>query len=125
MTNNSSSHPNVTNILRYVEAYGLLFVCFFTGVWIIESLRTNIFDIGTLVNVNPDVVYFLYSWGSYFLYAPFLILIVILEDFINTAAKTGHLPRGARIILLVIGGIGLVSVLITVVLSLLHLRPSL
>lgn len=111
--------------MRYAAAYGLLFVCFFAGVWIIESLRTNIFDVGTLLKADEQLVYFLYSWGSYFLYAPFLILIVILEAHINTTARTGQLTRGARIIILVEAGIGLVSILITIVLSLLRLRPSL
>lgn len=125
MANKNSAHPQVGNFLRYAAAYGLLFVCFFAGVWIIESLRTNIFDVGTLLKADEQLVYFLYSWGSYFLYAPFLILIVILEAHINTTARTGQLTRGARIIILVEAGIGLVSILITIVLSLLRLRPSL
>ena len=125
MANKNTAHPKVVNFLRYAAAYGLLFVCFFAGVWIIESLRTNIFDIGALLKADEQLVYLLYSWGSYFLYAPFLILVVILEAHINTAARTGQLSRSARVIILVEGGIGLVSVLITVVLSLLHLRPSL
>jgi hypothetical protein len=125
MTIDILSHPKLLKYLRYGAAYGLLFACFFAGIWIVEGLRTNVFDISTLLRADPKLVYFLYSWGSYFLYAPFLLLIVILEGYLNTAAKTGQVLKRARNVILIEGGIGLVSVLITVVLSLLHLRPPL
>ena len=125
MTVSFLSHPKLLKTLRYTTAYGLLFACFFAGIWVIESLRTNVFDIGVLLKINPQVISFLYSWGSYLFYVPFLLLIVYLESYLNTAAKTGQVLHRARNVILIEGGIGLGSVLITVVLSLLHLRPPL
>ena len=119
------SHPKLLKTLRYGAAYGLLFVYFFAGIWIIESLRTNVLDITTLLKVDPKVVYFLYSWGSYAFYAPFLLIMVVLESYMNTAAKTGQVLHRAWKVISIEGGIGLVSVLITLVLSLLNLRTSL
>ena len=112
--------------LRYSAAYGLLFACFFAGIWIIESLRTNVFDITVLLKLNPQGDFFPVFLGQllYFM-LPFLLLIVFLEGYLNTAAKTGQVLHRARKVILIEGGIGLVSVLITVVLSLLHLRPPL
>jgi hypothetical protein len=120
-----STHPTLLKYLRYGGAYGLLFAYFFAGIWIIESLRTNVLDITTLLKASPQLVYFLYSWGSYFLYAPFLLIMVVLEAYMNTAAKTGQVLRRARKVILVEGAIGLVSVLITLVLTLLNLRTLL
>jgi hypothetical protein len=120
-----NSHPTILKYLRYGAAYGLLCASFVAGIWIIESLRTNVFDISVLLRANPKVTSFLYSWGSYFFYAPFLLLIVVLENYLNTAAKTGQVLHRARLVFFIEGGIGLASVLITVVMSLFHLRPPL
>lgn len=120
-----SSHPKLLKYLRYGAAYGVLIVCFFAGIWIIESLRTNVFDISVLLKVEPRIISFLYSWGSYIFYAPFLLVIVILESYLNTAAQTGQVLHRAKKIIFVEGGIGVVSVLITIILSLLDLRPPL
>ena len=125
MTIDIQSHPKLLKNLRYAAAYGLLFACFFAGIWIIESLRTNVFDFSVLFKANPQLISFLYSWGSYVFYVPFLLTIVFLESYLNNAAKTGQVLHSARKVILIEGGIGLVSVLITVGLSLLKLRPPL
>ena len=125
MTIDLLSHPKLLKYLRYGTAYGLLFVYFFAGIWIIESLRTNVFDLSVLFKANPQVISFLYSWGSYAFYVPLLMTLVFLESYLNNAAKTGQVLRRARKVILIEGGIGLVSVLITVGLSLLKLRPPL
>ena len=125
MINNILSHPKLLKTLRYTAAYGLLFACFFAGLWVIESLRTNVFDISVLLQANPQLISFLYSWGSIAFYLPFLLTIVFLESYLNRAAKNGQVLHSARNIILIEGGIGLVSVLITVGMSLLKLRPPL
>ena len=124
MTIDLSSHPILLKYLRYGAAYGLLFTCFFAGLWIVESLRTNVLDISTLLRVDPQIAHFLYTWGSYLLYVPFLLLIVALEGYLNNAAKTGQVLRCARNVILIEGGIGLASVLITYIFSLLHLSSA-
>ena len=120
-----NAHPTLLKYVRYGTAYGLLFAVFFAGIWIIESLRTNVFDITVLLKASPQIIGFLYSWGSYIFYVPFLLMMVVLEGYMNTAVRTGQVLQRAKTVILIEGGIGLVSVLITVVLSLLNLRPPL
>ena len=107
------SNPRVLKTLRYTGAYLLLIVCAGFGLVIIEWTRTNILDFLTLLKANPDWIYLAYSWGTYILYLPYILLITILEPYVNKAAKDGRVLIAVRNMLLIEGSIGLVSFLLT------------
>ena len=107
------SHPRLQKYIRYLAAYLLLAVFFVAGLYIVENMRTNIMDISTILKMDPQYIYILYSWGSFLLYGPLIILTVILETYFNHAARDQKvLARGAKV-LLIEAGVGLVSYLIT------------
>lgn len=119
------SNPRVLKTLRYTGAYLLLVVCAGCGVIIIEWSRTNIFAILTLLKANPDLIYLAYTWGTYVLYLPYILLITILEPYVNTAAKNGRVLAAARKMLVIEGSIGLLSFLLTRLFAALHLPAGL
>ena len=99
---------------RYATAYLLLTVFVLSGLLITESVRSNILDIFTYFKVASDFAYIVYSWGSYVVYLPYVLMIVILEAYFNTAAKTGQVWRRTLKVALIVGGLGLTSVLIKI-----------
>jgi hypothetical protein len=107
------TNPRVLKILRYTGAYLLLIVCAGCGLVIIEWTRSNIFDILTLLKANPDWIYLAYSWGTYILFLPYILLITILEPYVNKAAKNGRVLAAVRKMLVIEGSIGLISFLLT------------
>jgi hypothetical protein len=114
------SNPRVLKTLRYTGAYLLLIACAGFGVIIIEWTRSNIYAILTLLNANPDLIYLAYTWGTYVLYLPYILLITILEPYVNTAAKNGRVLLATRNMLLIEGSIGLLTFLLTQLFAALH-----
>jgi hypothetical protein len=106
------SKPGIQKALRYILAYALLCVFLVAGLFITESLRNNVLNICTWLKADRDLVYILYGWGSYILYLPYILSIVILETYLNTAVKTGKLWTRVQKVIMIEGGIGLVSILI-------------
>ncbi len=118
------SHPILLKVGRYTAAYLLLAVFVLSGILITESLRSNIYDVCNYFKVDSDLVYILYSWGSYVLYLPYVLSIAILEDYFNSAARTGQIWRRTVRVALIEGGIGLASVLITLLFTYLRHLPA-
>jgi hypothetical protein len=111
------SKTAIQKALRYFLAYTLLCVFLVAGLFITESMRNNVLNICTWLKVDRDVIYILYGWGSYILYLPYILSIVILESYLNTAVKTGKLWARVQKVILIEGGIGLVSILINKLLT--------
>ena len=119
------SRPIFLKVGRYTAAYLLLTVFVLLGILITESLRSNIFDFCSYFKVDRDFAYILYSWGSYLLYLPYVVMIVVLEHYFNNAAKNGQVWRQTLKVTLIEGGIGLTSVLITLLFTFLRQIPPL
>ncbi len=117
------SHPTFIKVRRYAAAYLMLTVFVLSGILITESLRSNIFDFCTYFKVDPDFSYIIYSWGSYVLYLPYVLMIAVLEDYFNKAAQTNQVVRRTLRVALIEGGIGLTSVLITLLFAFLRQIP--
>ena len=118
------SNPTFLKVWRYTAAYLMLTVFVLTGILITESVRSNIFDFCTYFKVDQDFAYIIYSWGSYILYLPYVLMIAVLENYFNTAAKTNQVGRRTLRVALIEGGIGLTSLLITFIFTLLRQAPA-
>jgi len=107
------SNPNVLKVCRYAAAYLLLTVFVLSGLLITESVRSNLLDIFTYFKVDSGFATIVYGWGSYVLYLPYVLMIAVLEAYFNSAAKHGQVWRRTLKVALIEGGLGLTSVLIT------------
>jgi hypothetical protein len=116
--------PTVQKVGRYVLAYLALTVSMLAGILITESLRSNILDVLTYFKVDRDFIYIMYSWGSYLVYLPYVLMIAVMEHYFNTAARTGQVWRRTLRMGLIEGGLGLASVLITLLFTFLQRRPG-
>jgi hypothetical protein len=94
------SKPSVQKPLRYVAAYFMLALFIVGGLAIFFSVRENIFDICGYFKVDQDLVYILYSWGSWVLLVPWVFSVPILESYLNTAAKTGQVYKRVKRLLI-------------------------
>ena len=94
------------------------------GILISESFRQNVFDICKFFKVDADTVYILYSWGSYLVYLPYVLMIAVMEHYFNTAARTGQVWRRTLRVGLIEGSLGLASVLISLLFTFLQRRPG-
>jgi hypothetical protein len=118
------SNPTVLKVGRYAAAYLLLTVFVLSGLLITESVRSNLLDVFTYFKVDSDFAYIVYGWGSYVLYLPYVLMIAVLEAYFNTAAKTGQVLRRTLKVALIEGGLGLTSVLITLLFAYLRQLPA-
>jgi hypothetical protein len=91
----------------------LFFIFAILGFLITISLRNNIIDICPILGVPPDIAKIIYSYGTYVMFLPYVLCIVPLEVYMNTAAKTGQVWVRAKKVIIVEGSIGMVSILIT------------
>jgi hypothetical protein len=117
--------PRIQKALRYTAAYLFFAIMALLGLVILESVRTNILSFCTLLRVDPQIIYIIYSWGSYLIYLPYVFLIAILEPYLNKAAKTGKVWVSVRKVLIIEGGIGLLSAIVMVIFKLVGMAPKL
>ena len=107
------SRPQVQKTLRYVLAYVLFFAFAILAFLITISIRNNVIDLCPVLGVPADAARFIYSWGTYALFLPYVLCIVPLEVYMNNAAKIDQVWVRAKKVVIVEGSIGLASVLIT------------
>lgn len=105
------SQPKVQKTMRYVAAYSAYAFFAIAAIVITESLRQNVLDLCKLLKVSSGWAYMMYSWGSYILYLPYVVLVGLLEPYMNKAARTGQVWEYVKKVLIIEGGIGLVSVI--------------
>jgi hypothetical protein len=117
------SRPNVQKTLRYTAAYLLYAAAAILGLIATEWTRTDVLGLCTVLNVDRDITYLMYSWGSYLLYLPYVLLVAALEPYMNSAAKNGHVLKSAKKVFLIEGGVALVAFILTQVFASLHI-PS-
>jgi hypothetical protein len=117
------SRPNVQKTLRYTAAY-LLYAGFaILGLFATEWARTDVLGFCTVLNVDRDITFLMYSWGSYLLYLPYVFLVAALEPYMNSAAKNSRVLQSAKKVLLIEGSLALVAFILTLVFAYLHI-PS-
>jgi hypothetical protein len=107
------SRPQAQKALRYILAYVLFFAFAGLAFLITISVRGNIIDLCPILGVSADAARIIFSWGTYLLFIPYVLCIVPLEVYMNTAAKIGQVWLRAKKVVIIEGSIGLASVLIT------------
>ncbi len=107
------SRPGVQKTLRYTAAYLLYAGFVILGLVTTEWVRTDLLGICALLKVDRQLIYVMYSWGSYIVYLPYIFLVAALEPYMNNAAKTGQVLQKAKKVLLIEGAIALVAFTLT------------
>jgi len=113
----SSTHvsrlkPRLYNVLRYVIVYSLFIVYAIAGLFITMNLRTNVLSVATMLQLHPQITFVLYSWGSYLVFIPYVILVGYMEPYLNQAVKKNLIMHRARKLFFILAGVGIVTVII-------------
>lgn len=109
------ARPQVHKMLQPVGAYAVFLVAAALGLAIVISLHDNAVDLCSLFSVRYEIAYLVTAYGYFPLFIPYLVFIILLEESMHKASKTGQVMARARKLLLIEGGVGLVSVLVTLV----------
>lgn len=104
--------PRLQPLLRYFFSY-LLFALFgLLGVVVLVNLHAAIVSTGSLVSGRYGVAPFLNTWGFFFLLGAYFVGIVLIENTMHKAARTGEIfKRGVRVFA-VEGGLALLAVIV-------------
>jgi hypothetical protein len=110
------SNPTTHKAFNYIGAY-VSFI-FFTvlGIFILFGIRSNVYAISSILKLHPQLIYILYSWGTYFLFIPYVLFLAFLEPYLNKAAKNGQVVGAIKKVLFIEGGLAVLTGLLVVIL---------
>lgn len=116
-------HPRFQKTLRYIAAYALFIFFALLGLPIIMGLRSDIYNLCAIFKVHPNTAYLLYSWGTYLMFFPYILLIGFLEPYLNKAAAAGQVLARAKKVLLIEGGLAVIIFLVMLIAALTNYPP--
>jgi hypothetical protein len=74
--------------------------------------------------MDSQVVYLIFSWGSFLLFLPYIVVLAFVEAYFNKAVPRGQIRERALKVFAIEGGIGIVVLAFMVVLALYGYLPS-
>jgi len=103
----------------------LLFVVFAAGALLITmGIHANILQIGAVLKAGRSFYRLMYTAGAFFVFAPYVFAIVLLEAYLSGGAKKNLLWQRAKKVLIVEAGLGIFSLLVTWLTAALLLRVA-
>ena len=94
--------------LRYLSAYAWFVFFTLLGLLIIWGLRSVVLSVCLVFSVPNWITKILYSWGTFIVLIPYVLMIPVLESDMNKAAKEYMVRKRVLKVLAIEGGIGLV-----------------
>ena len=119
------SSPGIHKTLRYILVYALFAIFALLGLAITMGLRSDIFNVCAALAMDSQIVYLIYSWGSYLLFLPYIVVLAFVEAYFNKAVPRGQIRARALRVFAIEGGIGIVVLAFMAVLALYGYPPSL
>ncbi|MBE0697037.1 MAG: hypothetical protein IH586_08940 [Anaerolineaceae bacterium] len=121
----SAKHPTLQKYLRYLSAYTLFVVFILLGLLITWALRSDVFVLCTLLSLPYWLIDIIYTWGTFVIFIPYILIVAALESYLNAAAAKSQVRERAMKIFIIEGGIGLFVFALMGILALLGYPPSL
>jgi hypothetical protein len=120
----SSLHPKLQKFLRYFSAYTLFIFFILLGLAITWCLRSDVFVLCAAFSVPDWLTHIITTWGTFVVFIPYILIIAVLEPYLNTAAAKGLVRERGLKILFIEGGIGLVVVAMMGILAWMGYPPT-
>lgn len=96
--------PAVHKTLNYFFAYVLFALFAILALEVVVNLHAALLRISLLATSRYGVSNFVIVWGAFFLFAIYVVAVVLLENIMNKSAQTGRmLPVGLRIFAVELG----------------------